>query len=95
MERLTKEARLNLAIQAKKKNPKLSYRKLNSLYNVPISTLSDRYNGKCARYDIILNLRKLTPTEKKFIIERILNLNLRAFSVRLQHVKDMANLLLA
>ena len=55
MERLTKEARLNLAIQAKKKNPKLSYRKLNTLYNVPISTLSDRYNGKCARYDIIPN----------------------------------------
>ena len=95
MERLTKEARLNLPIQAKKKNPKLSYRKLNSLYNVPISTLSDRYNGKCTRYDIIPNSRKLTPTEEKSIVERILNLDSRAFPVRLQHVENMANLLLA
>lgn len=95
MERLIKETRLNLAVQAKKKDPKLSYRKLHSMYNVPISTLSDRYNGKSSRADTIPKSRNLTLTEEKSIVERILDLDSRAFPVRLQHVEDMANILLA
>ena len=95
MKRLIKKARLNLAIQAKKNNPKLSYQKLSLFYNILIFTLNNRYNGKCARSDTIPNSRKLTPTEEKAIVERILDLDSRAFPVRLQHIKDMANLLLA
>ena len=95
MGRLTKEARMNLAIQAKKRDPKLSYRKLSSAYEVPYSTLVHRFTGRCARADIIPPLQKLTPTEEKSIVDRILDLNTRAFPVRLQHVKDMANILLA
>ena len=95
MERLTKEARINLALQAKKNNSKLSFKWLSSTYTVSDSTLRARYKGRCARSDIIPNLRKLTPTEEESIIERILDLDSRAFPVRLRHVEDMANLLLA
>ena len=95
MERLTKEVRINLAIQAKKNNSKLSFKKLAFTYQIADATLRNRYNGKCARSDTIPNSRKLTPTEEKSIVERILDLDSRAFPVRLQHVEDMANLLLA
>ena len=95
MERLTKEVRINLAIQAKKNNSKLSFKKLAFTYQIADATLRNRYNGKCARSDTIPNSRKLTPTEEKAIVERILDLDSRAFPVRLQHVEDMANLLLA
>ena len=83
MERLTKEARINLALQAKKNNPKRSFKWLSSTYTVPDSTLRARYKGRCARSDTIPNSRKLTPTEEKSIVERTLDLDSRAFPVRL------------
>ena len=95
MERLTKDVRLNLAIQERLKNPKFSYQKLKKIYNIPESTLRDRCNRKPTRADIIPKLRKLTPTEENTIVDRILDLDSRAFPVRLRHVEDMANLLLA
>ena len=75
MERLIKEAKMNLAVQAKKRDPKLSYKKLSFIYGVPFSTLEARFNGKCARADIIPFLQKLTLTEEKSIVDRILDLN--------------------
>ena len=95
MERLTKDARLNLAIQERFKNPKSSYQKLGKIFKIPESTLRDRCNHKPTRADIIPKLRKLTPTEENTIVDRILDLDSRAFPVRLRHVEDMANLLLA
>ena len=83
MERLIKKVKINLAIQAKKKNSKLFFKRFAFTYQIADITLKNRYNGKCARSDTIPNSRKLTPTEKKSIIERILDLNSRAFSVRL------------
>ena len=83
MERLTKESRMNLAVQAKKGNQKLSYKKLSSIYDIAETTLKARCNGRRARTDIIPNSRKLTPTEEKSIIERILNLDTRTFPIRL------------
>ena len=87
MERLTKKAKMNVAIQAKKRNPKLNYTKLNytklsSIYKVPYFTLIHHFNNKYARTDIIPPLQKLTLTEKKSIIDHILNLNSQAFFVR-------------
>ena len=57
--------------------------------------MRNRYNYKPTRADIIPKLRKLTFTEKNTIVDRILDLDSRAFPVRLRHVEDMANLLLA
>ena len=69
MKRLTKEAKINLAIQTKQNNTKISFKKLSSIYTVAETTLRARYNGRCARNDTIPNSRKLTPTEEKSIVE--------------------------
>jgi hypothetical protein len=45
MPRKSNEANLQLAIQAKNRNPKLSSRKLSSIYNVCAHTLQRRLNG--------------------------------------------------
>ena len=95
MERLSKASRINLAFQAKQSNLKLSFRRLEQIYSVSRSTLSDRYHGAPDRTDTIPKLRRLTETDEKVIFERILDLDSRAFPVRLQHIEDMANLLLA
>ena len=94
MEEFSKDTRLALAIEDKKQTPKLSLRKLSSLYNIPFATLQARINGWAAKADIIPKNRKLTPTEERVIVERILNLDSRAFPVRRQNVEDMANILL-
>ena len=94
IEELLKDVRLALAIEAKKQTLKLSLRKLSSLYNIPFTTLRARINGRAWKADTIPKSRKLTPTEKRVIIERILNLDSRAFLIRRQNVKDMANILL-
>ena len=95
MKRLTKEARLNLAVQAKRSDQKLNYAKLSSIYNVAATTLKARYNGRAAKADTNLKFQKLRPNEEKVIIERIFDQNSRAFPIRRYHVKNMANLLLA
>ena len=95
MKRHTKEAKMNLAIQARKRNPKLTFKKLRSIYKVPEFALKARYYVGYARTDNGPNSRKLTPTEKEFTIDKIINLNTRTFPIRLQHIKDIANLLLA
>ena len=84
MKRLIKDIKLNLIVVKKDLNSK-----------IPESTLRDRCNHKPTRADIIPKLRKLTPTEENTIVDRILDLDSRAFPVRLLHVEDMANLLLA
>ena len=95
MERLTKETKLNLAIQARKNDPKLSYKRLSSIYTVAETTLRRRLGGIPSRADTVPVQKKLTETEEKSITDRLLDLDSRAFPVRLQHVEDMANLLLA
>ena len=94
MEELFKDVRLASTIEAKKQTPKLSLRKLSSSYNIPFTTLYARINGRAAKADTIPKNRKLTPNEDRVIVERILNLDSRAFPVRRQNVEDMANILL-
>ena len=53
MEELSKDAKLALAIEAKKQTLKLSLRKLSSLYNVPFTTLRARINGRARKADTI------------------------------------------
>ena len=81
MEELSKDVRLALAIKAKKQTPKLSLKKLSFLYNILFTTLYARINGRAAKADTILKNRKLTLTEKRVIIKRILNFNLQAFFI--------------
>jgi hypothetical protein len=89
------ESQLLLAIEAIRKNPKLSLRAAAAIYQVPKTTLRARKAGQPSRRDIPPNLRKLTNSEESTLIQYILDLDLRAFPPRLSDVEDMANLLLA
>jgi hypothetical protein len=53
MNSVQKEAQLLLALQAIKKDPKLSIRRAADIYTVPRSTLATRIDGTRARRDIV------------------------------------------
>jgi hypothetical protein len=95
MGRSLNEGQLLLAIEAIRKDPKLSIRAAAKLYGVPHVTLTYRLRGMPSRRDIPANSRKLTNSEESAIIQYILDLDLRTFLPRLSEVEDMANLLLA
>ena len=88
------EGNIQLALQALKRDAKLSVRRAAQLYNVPRKTLSDRRAGKTARRDCTPNSMKLTKTEESAIVLYILDLDSRGFPPRLAAVEDMANHLL-
>jgi hypothetical protein len=89
-----KEAQLMLAIQAIKKDPKLSIRRAALIYTVSRITLQARLDGRNSRRDILHPRQNFTKLEKNTIIQRIIELNSQAFPSRLNAVKDMANRLL-
>jgi hypothetical protein len=86
-----KESQLILAIQALKKDPKLSIRSAATIYKVPYTTLNTRIHGTRARRDVEANGRNLTKLEEDTIIQRIIGLDSQAFPPRLNAVENMAN----
>jgi hypothetical protein len=95
MESLSNECRIILAIQALQKDPKLTVRKAAQIYGVSRMTITRRRAKKPSRRDIPANLRKMTDLEERVIVERILDLDTRGFSPRLENVREMANRLRA
>ncbi len=91
MEPLLKESRIILALEALKKDPKLSVRKVATIYEIPKSSLHDRRAGKQPRREISANLRKLTDLEEKVLLERVLDLDARGFQPRLSDIREMAD----
>jgi hypothetical protein len=85
---------LILAIQAIKKDPKLSVRRAATIYKMPYSTFKTRIHGIRARRDISPFCKNLIKLKENTIIQRIIKLNSQAFPPRLSAVKDMANRLL-
>jgi hypothetical protein len=83
-----------LAVQAIKKDPKLSIRRAALIYTVFRTTLQARLDGRNSRRDILHPRQNLTKLEESTIIQRIIKLNSQTFSSRLNAVKDMANRLL-
>ncbi|RFN47269.1 hypothetical protein FIE12Z_8482 [Fusarium flagelliforme] len=90
-----KEARILLALQALKNDPKLSIRRAAEIYNVHYRTLHRRHKGSQSRRDIIPKSRKLSDLEEQIIVQYILDLDSRGFPPRLRGVEEMANRLLA
>ena len=90
----SKEARVILALEAIKNNPKIGIRAAAKLYHVPASTLCRRRGGQPARRDVPANLRNLTDLEEQTIVQYVIELYTRAFPPRLCGVVDMANYLL-
>ena len=79
MEPLPKESRIILALEALKKDPKLSVRKAAALYEIPETSLRHRRAGMQPRHELPANLRKLTDLEEKVLLERVLDLDTRGF----------------
>ena len=94
MDSISNESQLLLAIEALKKNPKLSIRAAAKIYSVSRNTLQRRRNSIQSRRDTIPNLRKLTDLEESTIIQYILDLDSRSFPPRLCGVQNLANRLL-
>jgi hypothetical protein len=91
MEYSLQESRLILAIEALKKDPKLSVRSAANIYNIPETTLRYRRDGKKSRRDMSANLRKLTNLEESVILRRVLDLDSRGFQPRLSDIQEMAD----
>lgn len=95
MAALSNEAGIILALQALEKNPKLSYRKAASIYNVPRTTLRARRDGRTSRRDCTANSKNLTNSEEIAILKYILQLDSQGLPPRYVNVEDMANHLLS
>ncbi len=63
-------------------------------FNISYSILRDRRVEIISQHDVKLKSMKLTQSEKRMIIDHMLNLDLREFSSRLIVVRDITNLLL-
>ena len=94
MSSTSNEARIILALEALKKDPKLSLSAAAKLYSVPYTTLPNRRAGRPARHDLPANSRRLTDSEEKAIVQYVLELDVRSFPPRLRGMEDIANHLL-
>jgi hypothetical protein len=88
------EARIILALEALKNNNDFSLRAAAKTYNVSLTTLYHRRDGRTARRDTVPNSKKLTELEEETIVQYIIELVTRSFPPRLSGVEDMANQLL-
>ena len=88
------EGRMALAILAIQLGQIKSVRATAKVYSVKRKTLSLRLNGIQSQRDTIPHNQKLTLSEESVIINYVLDLNSRGFSVRVCVVGEMANLLL-
>jgi hypothetical protein len=93
MPRKSKEADLQLAIQAKKRDPHLSYRHLARIFTICATTLKGRMDGNQPQHLRSLSKRNLTQNEEDTIARRVIDLDSRAFPPRLRYVEEMANVL--
>jgi hypothetical protein len=91
----SKEAQIQLAIQALEKNENLPRRRAAAMYSVSETTLRARGAGRASRGDTTPSSQRLTNIEEQVIIQHILDLDGRGFSPQLAELADMANSLLA
>jgi len=95
MPRQSNEANIILAIEAIRRNPKISIRQAAKIYRIPRATLSNRIQGLPPRAKIRNGMLNLTSTEEETLVRHILDLDLRGFPPWFNYAQDMANLLLA
>jgi hypothetical protein len=91
MDSLPKESRIVLTLEALKKDPKLSIRRVATIYEVPRSSLQHQHAGKQPRRETPTNLRNLTNLEEKVLLQRVLDLNIRGFQPQLSNIREMAD----
>src|SRR6266699_1695272 len=89
------EHQLQLVFQVFEQDSQLNINKAIRLYNIPLTTLSDRINRHSVYADIISNLRKLTVLKEKMIVQEVFDLDSRGFLRRIYNIEDRTNRLLA
>jgi hypothetical protein len=92
---IEQEGRILLAIQAIKKQEKLSIREAARIYEIPRATLQTRLNGVKNRVDTRANSHKLTKSEEETLENWIISLDIRGAALRPTTVRETANILLA
>ena len=88
------ESQILQAIQAIQKTPGLSLRKAAKIFQVSVTTLHSRINGRRARQDTRPSSCRLSELEEQAIVHYILDLDARGFPPRIVNVEDMANTIL-
>ena len=71
---LSKEARIQTALQAIKQDATLSVRRVAAIYNVPRTTLRHRRAGQPSQADRRPTTMSLHKTEERVIVQHILDL---------------------
>ena len=94
LEKVRKEGRKVLALQALQKGQFSSGRHAARLYDVPNSSLNDRQRGRVARVELRANNHKLTETEELALVQWILSMDERGYPPRICAVREAAELLL-
>ena len=87
MSEANKEARLYLALQAYRQNPKRGIQPLARDYDIAESTLRKRTNGQLPLSERRPTNTKMTKQEEEVILQRILDLDSRGFSPYIKEVK--------
>ena len=91
----SKEAKIVIAIEAFKRDPKLNIHKAATLYGVPEATLRHRLKGRTSKAETRPKVQLLSKLEEQVLIQHIIDLDDRGFSSRLKDIEDMANTILA
>jgi hypothetical protein len=85
------EGDILLAIQAIRLGQICSIRQAATQYNVPYSTLRERMNGTRSKRDSSVGTQRLTPSEEKVLVQKVLELDHRGIPVRLDKLRDFAS----
>ena len=88
------EGRIALAIHALSSAQCKSIRAAATVYNVPRSTLQERYHGARPQRGTRAATCKLSITEEEVLLQRILDLDDQGFPPQLAIVRDTANIVL-
>lgn len=88
------EGRVQLAIQAFQKGQFRSLRAATKSYDIPYSTARDRIRGINSRRDVRPTSCKLTHNEEASLEQWIISMDERGLPLRIENVRQMANLLL-
>ncbi len=86
---------MQFILQTFEKDLQLNVRKTTRLYNILHSTLSIQINDISTYTTTIANSQKLTMLKEKVIVQKVLDLDLRRFPLRIYDVENIANRLLA
>ena len=87
----TNEGDLLLAIQAIRLGQIPSVRQAAQLYKVPKTTLHRRMNGTRSKRDSFRGTQRLTLSEEKVLVQKVLELDFRGIPVRLDKLRDFVS----